>query len=50
MRGDADAYARLQNSVTGGDDAQLRMDDALIERVGDGADHAGRGAVRQLGV
>ena len=49
-RGDADAYARLQNAVALGDDAQLRIDDGLVERVRHRADHAGCCAARKLRV
>ena len=48
--GDADADAWLEDAVSLGDDARAGVDDRLIERVRHGADHAGGGAARKLGV
>ena len=48
--GDADTDAGLQDAVAEGDDAELRIDDGLVERVGHGADHAGGGAAGELRV
>ena len=47
---DADADARLQDAVALGDDAQLGIDDGLVERMRDGADQACGGAARKLRV
>src|SRR5438128_892835 len=44
----ADADTRLQNSVTLGNDIQLRVDKGMIERVSDRTDQPLRRATRQL--
>ncbi|MEI9981161.1 MAG: hypothetical protein WDN23_19565 [Edaphobacter sp.] len=48
--GDADADARLEDPVSGGDDAEFGINDGLVERVGHSADHACGGAAGELGV
>ena len=47
-RSDADTDAWLQDAVPSGDDASPGVDDGLIERVGDGTDHACRGGAGKL--
>src|SRR6185312_10692618 len=49
-RMDADADARLKDSVAGGDDAADGVDDGAVERVGHGADHRGGRSAGQLRV
>src|ERR1700722_13037170 len=44
----ANSNARLQNPISGSDNAKPRIDDGPVERMYDGADHPCRGPTRKL--